>query len=153
MYPGNDLCAKRVKSGKKLMSMKRILACLAIAAILYSCTKDVPTHNSYQGGIPFTTVASLDSVLLGDTIKVAVHCETRTTGGTVDFLGFQQIESPVHTLNITAVAFYDLYGTVSSTKDWKFDKVFGYPTTAKGTLVLNFYNDNTLFQTDTVKVK
>jgi hypothetical protein len=132
--------------------MKRIIGCLAILAILYSCTKDTPSHNTYQGGIPFTTVATPDSVLVGDTIVVNVHCETQTNGGSVDFLGFQVIENPVHTMNVTAVAFYDFYGTSSGTKEWKYDKALGIPATDTGKYIMRYYNDNTLFQTDTVVV-
>ena len=93
------------------------------------------------------------SVITGQHIVANIRCELGMMSGAINFKGFDIKATGSKQFNISARVLCKNWNTQISTPVlWTLDTTASIKTTTAGKYILNFYNSNKLFKSDTVQV-
>ena len=133
----------------KHLSFLIIVSCLT----LFSCNKKDDLIQTFTGNLPIVRTNSPSIIVAGQDIVTHVRLELTSLSGSVFFQGFDILATGNKQFSISAKALYRDWNTqIGLPVMWTKDTTTNIKTTAAGTYILNFYNANKLFKSDTVQV-
>ncbi len=134
--------------------MKKLyLILFSCVMTLISCNKNDDVIQSFTGNLPIVFTISPTTAIAGQNIISNFRCELSSLNGSVTFQGFDIKEVATRQFNINAKAFYkDWNSQIGMPVMWTLDTTLNIKTTIAGKYILNFYNSDKLFKSDTVQV-
>jgi hypothetical protein len=132
------------------MKILKVLICLLT---IISCTKKDDIIQTFTGNLPIVRTNTATTATVGQDIVTNIRCELGSLSGSVYFQGFDIKENGEKQFDISAKALYKDWNTqIGMPVMWTLDTTANIKTTTAGKYILNFYNSNKLFKSDTVQV-
>ena len=126
---------------------------IAFGLTLCSCNKKDGITQTFTGNLPIVRTGSPSIIIAGQDILTNVRLELTSLSGSVYFQGFDILTTGNKQFSISAKALYKDWNTqIGMPVMWTKDTTTSIKTTAPGIYILNFYNADKLFKSDTVQV-
>jgi hypothetical protein len=131
----------------------RNLTILVSLLTIISCNKKDDITQTFTGNLPIVKTSTQTTTTAGQDIITNIRCELTSLSGDVSFQGFDIQNTSEKEYSISAKALYKDWNTqIGMPVMWTLDTTASIRTTTAGKYILNFYNSNKLFKSDTVHV-